>query len=64
MTSYADTFWVRDLAYATQGYAHVLTDLGPLRGTIQAFLDRTDAAGTVPELLTGAGVGILSWCLG
>ncbi len=58
MTSYDDAAWVRDLAYATQGYRHVLDDLEPLRNTIQAFLDRTDAAGTVPELLTGGGDGI------
>jgi hypothetical protein len=58
MTSYADAAWVRDLAFATRGYAAVLPDLGVLRGTIQAFLDRTAADGTVPEMLTGAGLGI------
>lgn len=58
MGSYRDTAWARDLAYATRGYVHVLPDLGALRGTIQAFLDRTDARGTVPEALTGAGEGI------
>ena len=58
MTSYASSAWVRDLAYATQGYRHVLEDLGPLRNTIQAFLDRVGADGTVPEFITGDGEGI------
>lgn len=58
MTSYATSVWVRDLAYAVQGYRHVLDDLEPLRNTIQAFLNRTDAAGTVPELITNEGEGV------
>ncbi len=58
MTVYDTSAWVRDVAYAVQGYRHVLEDLEPLRNTIQAFLDRTDAAGTVPELITTEGEGV------
>lgn len=58
MTSYTTTVWVRDLAYAARGYGHVLEDLGPLRNSVQAFIDRTDDLGTVPEFITLDGTGV------
>lgn len=58
MVSYSTTVWVRDLAYAVRGYGYVLEDLGPLRDSVQAFLDRTDDLGTVPEFITLEGVGV------
>jgi hypothetical protein len=55
MRVYPDSVWMRDVAMAARGYAHVLDDSRVIRNTLVQFLKRTSSDGIVPEFFNEAG---------
>jgi hypothetical protein len=53
--SYTASVWVRDMDYAVSGYGYVLSDMRPLRESIELFLANTRDDGVVPEVF------VLNW---